>query len=412
MARAGFGGHPHSLISSRTAIRSLLLASVLALAACEGSFNGFGATRATGTGPLGDTSPRMIERDTEAPEVFNLEEAGLWDGRPSLGGVWVAHPSVRDPERVIIRNSQTGQTVIGALFRRERENPGPRFQISSEAANALGILPGQPTTIRVTALRLQEIEVESEPGDTADAETDEAPEGDTAERPSGGTEPRITVAEADQTAPTADDEAPAGATPPERERRGLFALFGRRSSEPEAAEITETALPETPRAGEGAPAARPSETARATPGTRPQVSVEPRVTPPAGAAAAADPEPRERRGLRALFTRRAPEPEPEATGEALIPMPGAEEDAATAPRPAAPEQPFVQIGIFSVEANATAARARMRSAGLPSEIRRGRVEERSFWRVVVGPAESEAARAEMLRQVRSMGFDDAYTVRR
>jgi hypothetical protein len=63
--------------------------------------------------------------DVEAPEVFDITDAGLWDGRPSLGGVWVAHPDATDPERVMIRNTETGSFVIGALFRRERENPGP-----------------------------------------------------------------------------------------------------------------------------------------------------------------------------------------------------------------------------------------------------------------------------------------------
>ena len=43
----------------------------------------------------------LVERDVEAPGVFQVTEAGLWDGRPSLGGVWVAHPDVTEPERVI-----------------------------------------------------------------------------------------------------------------------------------------------------------------------------------------------------------------------------------------------------------------------------------------------------------------------
>jgi rare lipoprotein A len=81
---------------------------------------------------------------------------GLWDGRPSLGGVWVAHPDATDPERVMIRNTETGSFVIGALFRRERENPGPRFQISSDAAAALDILAGAPTELQVIALRREE----------------------------------------------------------------------------------------------------------------------------------------------------------------------------------------------------------------------------------------------------------------
>jgi len=111
-------------------------------------------------GPKADTSGataapagKTVERDIEAPEVFSAKEQGLWDGRPSLGGVWVAHPDVDDPERVIIRNESNGKFVVGALFRREREIPGPKLQISSDAAAALGILAGAPTGLNVVALR-------------------------------------------------------------------------------------------------------------------------------------------------------------------------------------------------------------------------------------------------------------------
>ncbi len=107
-------------------------------------------TRATSTITTG-------ERDVEAPEIFEAGEAGLWDGRPSLGGVWVAHPDVQDPERALIRNTASGETVVGALFRRERASSGPKIQISSDAADALGILAGAPTDVYVVALRKEEI---------------------------------------------------------------------------------------------------------------------------------------------------------------------------------------------------------------------------------------------------------------
>ena len=74
------------------------------------------------------------------------------------------------------------------------------------------------------------------------------------------------------------------------------------------------------------------------------------------------------------------------------------------------DRPFVQIGIFSVEQNAQNARGQMQRAGLSAEIRRGRVGENLFWRVVVGPAGTATERATILRQVRGMGFADAYTV--
>ncbi len=121
-----------------------------------------------GSSVSGDASSvRLVERDVEAPEVFQITDQGLWDGRPSLGGVWVAHPDVKEPERVIIRNTANSKFVIGALFRRERANPGPAFQVSSDAAAALGMLAGAPAALNVTALRREEAPV---PGDATTLE--------------------------------------------------------------------------------------------------------------------------------------------------------------------------------------------------------------------------------------------------
>lgn len=150
-------------------LRVLLLATtVSAIAACEplGDFS-LKTPNADGT-PSNATSATIVERDVEAPEVFSASEAGLWDGRPSLGGVWVAHPDVGDPERVIIRNKANGKFVIGALFRRERAIPGPRLQVSSDAASALSMLAGQPVELEVTALRREEQAVAPEVEDTVE----------------------------------------------------------------------------------------------------------------------------------------------------------------------------------------------------------------------------------------------------
>ena len=154
---------------------SALMLSVALLAACEdGQMPGFLQGGGTAAAASGDgRSVSLVERDVEAPEVFQVTEAGLWDGRPSLGGVWVAHPDVGDPERVIIRNTTNNKFVIGALFRRERETPGPRLQVSSDAAAAIGMLAGQPVNLNVTALRREEVEevapaeAEAETADTA-----------------------------------------------------------------------------------------------------------------------------------------------------------------------------------------------------------------------------------------------------
>ncbi len=112
----------------------------------------------------------FVEKDVESPDVFEANETALWDGRPSLGGIWIAAPEVTDPERVIIRNPKNGKFVIGALFRRAREYAGPRLQLSSDAADALGILAGQPTMVSVVALRRETVSVTPEPvAETAEA---------------------------------------------------------------------------------------------------------------------------------------------------------------------------------------------------------------------------------------------------
>ena len=195
-----------------------LLAAAFLLAGCQ-----LGGTGPDGTPALRSAeTTQMAERDVETPEVFEMTEPGLWDGRPSLGGVWVAHPDATDPERVIIRHAETGASVTGALFRREREHPGPRFQISSEAAAALGILAGAPTPIRVTAVRLQQVEVAPPPPAETEPAADE------------------TAAEA------AEAEAP----------RGLRALFQRRRASAVATEPDPETVPDTGTGAEVEPASR------------------------------------------------------------------------------------------------------------------------------------------------------------
>ncbi len=144
---------------------ALILTGALALVGCDDTNlpafmkknSSAGEKQSTGT-----TTSRTVERDVEAPETFQMSETGLWDGRPSLGGVWVAHAGATDPERVIIRNESNGKFVIGALFRRERDVPGPRFQVSSDAAETLGMLAGNPVNLSVTALRKEKIAPEPE----------------------------------------------------------------------------------------------------------------------------------------------------------------------------------------------------------------------------------------------------------
>jgi hypothetical protein len=175
------------------------MAGIALLAACQpGPFAARTTPETTPTTAASTSGSVEIDaRDVEAPEVFRTEAPALWDGRPSLGGTWVAAPDVQDPERVVMRNPETGASVIGALFRRERANPGPPLQLSSEAAAALGILAGMPTVIEVVALRRDAVE--------------EAPE--TEALPPNGALP-APEGEGPTTAPPADDTASAPAPYP------------------------------------------------------------------------------------------------------------------------------------------------------------------------------------------------------
>ena len=142
----------HGLARGSRGAVALVVAGLLT--ACEGVPElGVGGD---GAQPSAISTPTAVGADIAAPEIFQTSEPGLWDGRPSLGGVWVAHPDVADPERVLILNTGNGQQVIGALFRRERDLPGPALQVSSDAAEALGMLAGAPANLQVTALRRQE----------------------------------------------------------------------------------------------------------------------------------------------------------------------------------------------------------------------------------------------------------------
>lgn len=281
------------------------LAISVAVAGCEEGPNMSFLQPKDKTETTSTTSTKLVERDVEAPDVFQVTEAGLWDGRPSLGGVWVAHPDVVEPERVIIRNSANGKFVIGALFRRERDIPGPRLQASSDAANALGMLAGAPVELNVTALRRETVE----------------------------------------NTPTSDDT----------QAEELAALEA-------GTEVTETAL--DPIAGAAAAIDAPAPTP---------------VAAPAAAAATA------------TAAAAAPAPAPKPISSSL-------------------DKPYVQIGIFSVEANANRTAGQMRNAGMVPTVLKEEINDKPFWRVVVGPAQTKSERSALLSEVKSTGFSDAYLV--
>ena len=194
---------------------------------------------------------------------------------------------------MILRNPANGKFVIGALFRRERDNPGPKLQISSDAAAALGLLAGQPGKISVTALRREE-------------------------------------------APAATD-----------------------ASKPilDASETVETAPLDTVAIASGA-----IDKAEGKPAKGPAVPTAPTAKPAAAAPAAAA---------------------PAATGGGVI-----------------------QIGIFSVEANAQRAVDALTKAGIAVSSRKEESQGKPLWSVT---ARGDAA---LLAKIKSAGFADAYFLKR
>ena len=146
------------LFSRQLSIRHSAIASLLCtlvLVGCEEGLSG--ATTAT-PDPAGGTV-ETVEVDVIAPEAFSIIDKALWDGRPTFGGVWIAYADIEKPERVRIRNDATGKEVIGALYKREREFPGPKIELSADAAAALGVQAGTPVELTIVALRRKSVEV-------------------------------------------------------------------------------------------------------------------------------------------------------------------------------------------------------------------------------------------------------------
>ena len=261
-------------------------------------------TRSAETAAAPASGGPVVERDVEAPEIFSANEEGLWDGRPSLGGVWVAHPDVKDPERVIIRNEANGKFVVGALFRKERDIPGPKLQISSDAADALSILAGAPAPLNVTALKREEVAEE---------------------------------------------------------------------------------LPAPPLEPAPAPLDAPSQVAEAP------------LDPIASAEAAID--------ASAATPVATPAPAPQTAAPVAAPAPKPK------PKPVSSlKKPFIQIGIFSVEENASRTAKQMRSAGLVPTVKKQEANGKAFWRVLVGPATSKSELNTLIGTIKGEGFTDAYAV--
>ena len=83
--------------------------------------------------------------------------------------------------------------------------------------------------------------------------------------------------------------------------------------------------------------------------------------------------------------------------------------AAASPAPAAAADARVQIGIFSVEANAQRAVDQLKKAGVTGTIRKGEAKGKAYWSVTASGAGAPKA---FLDKVKGLGFSDAYLLSR
>ncbi len=421
---------------------AFLAVSMVALAGCEEGFNlQEPSTEETASEDADNTNRFELfpeasasnQRDVEAPEVFQVTEAGLWDGRPSLGGVWVAHPDVSQPERVLIKNTTNNKTVTGALFRRERNLPGPALQVSSSAASQLGMLAGAPTRIEVVALRREEIApapppIAEEPVEEEAAETSteiaaaDTTEADAPEKPvkrkwwqkkpadetdaagaavaagaAAGAVVASTGDDAAETAVQAADAATEVVEPEQPEKRKWWQKKTPEEADAAAAKVATAPLAET-------------GTEAALAGAQTAALSDPEITPPT-----------EKPAKRKWWQKKDPNA---ITETPLDPIAGAaaateasEPTTAAAAAAATPEttgglaKPFVQAGTFSVEANAKSAAEKIRRNGMSAEVAELKGDENTVWRVLVGPASTRAERRALLNDVKDLGFADAFTAK-
>ena len=334
-------------------LTAAMICAAILLAGCE-EIQGTASSGSEVAEALGPDGPRTEIRDVERPDIFSVTDKGLWDGRPSLGGIWVAHPDVRDPERAKITNTGNGKTISGALFRRERANPGPRIQVSSEAAAALGMLAGQPADLSIVAVRQEEIELAPEPLPLSD----EGPEPGDTETDTETDGAAVAAVAAGGVVATDAAEAPA--------RTGFWSRFRESLRNKPAADVADEADAARLQATTESAAVPNVETA----------TLDPVTTAAAAAIAAAE---------------SAPARPAQRTEQA-----------------SSVKNPYIQVGLFSMEENATAAAASLRQAGIVPEIRGQQSGESTLWRVFVGPVSTADDQAALLAQIKQLGYKDAF----
>lgn len=388
--------------------------------------------------PEAAARPQDLPQFRTEPARFQVEETTLWDGRPSLGGAWAAHPSVEGQLMVEAENLDDGRRIRLPALRLLQRAGRPTLQLSAEAARALAMRPGRPTRIRLTALvpstaptppargedapaeimpavETFEIAAAETPAETLAAEA--APEAAAAAQPTPaaesetaaettaetGTETAAQTAAAPASAPSAPG-ATASPAPSDTALDPRIAAAVGAAAAGAAAEETPAAPPMDPEGAAAATSAPATATAhKGTPTAAAQPAPAPAPAPVAEAQAAAEAQ-----------TPALPEAPAAAPAPALRPAAAPASASASAP-PATPARAsgdvpalYVQIGAFGRPDNAAGAAARFRALGQPVEtVPAGRLQ-----RILLGPFASIGAAQAALDVARAQGFADAYMAAR
>ena len=92
----------------------------------------------------------------EKPKILDISATVIWDGSQTLGGNWVSHPNIKSPERVLIKNTTNGKSVVGAVFQQTKNLNKGLAAISSDAAKALGVSKHNETKLQIVAITVIE----------------------------------------------------------------------------------------------------------------------------------------------------------------------------------------------------------------------------------------------------------------
>ena len=92
----------------------------------------------------------------EKPQVLDITVSVMWDGSQTLGGNWVSHQDINSPERVLIKNTTNGKSVVGAVFQQTKNLNNGLAAISSDAAKALRVSKNNETNLQIVAIKVIE----------------------------------------------------------------------------------------------------------------------------------------------------------------------------------------------------------------------------------------------------------------